>query len=53
MSKKHYVAFAESVARIEDSEGRGRVAKLVADVCAQFGGKFDRGRFYWACKVKG
>ena len=53
MSKKHFQALADAIACIENAEERERAAKLVADVCIGFNGRFDRGRFYGACGVEG
>ena len=51
MSKQQFVVFAERIARIENAKERARTAKLVADVCAQFGRLFDRAQFYKAHNV--
>ncbi len=53
MSKKHFRALADAIASIADSTERERAARLVADVCIGFNGRFDRGRFYRACGVEG
>ena len=52
MSKKHFKAFAEAISGIENDEERGRVARIVADVCKGENGRFDYGRFYAACNVE-
>lgn len=53
MTRKQFVAFADEVKRIGDEQllNRYDVAVLVADVCSQFNGRFDRLRFYTACHV--
>jgi len=53
MSKKHFRALADAIASIPNKAERGRVARLIADVCIGFNGRFDRGRFYRACNVEG
>jgi hypothetical protein len=53
MSKKHFRALADAIACIDNSEERARAARAVADVCAGFNGRFDRGRFLRACNVEG
>ena len=53
MSKKHFRALADAIANIADNVERERAARLVADVCIGFNGRFDRGRFYRACNVEG
>ncbi len=51
MSKKHFEALAKAVwnNRNMDSLTPEQVAKMLADVCAQFNGMFDRDRFIAAC----
>jgi hypothetical protein len=51
MSKKHFRALADAIANIADKTERERAARLVADVCIGFNGRFDRGRFLRACGV--
>lgn len=53
MSKKHFRALADAIATIANKTERERVARLIADVCNGFNGRFDRGRFYRACNVEG
>jgi hypothetical protein len=53
MSKKHFRALADAIASIADKRERERAARLVADVCIGFNGRFDRGRFLRACGVEG
>jgi hypothetical protein len=53
MSKKHFRALADAIANIADKTERERAARLVADVCIGFNGRFDRGRFLRACGVEG
>lgn len=52
MSRKHFVALAETIARIENNEVREQTARAVASVCAECNGRFDRGRFLRACGVE-
>ena len=56
MSKKHFKRLAEIVrtqvegAATEDQKMAARsLAHLMADFCAEFNGRFDRGRFLAAC----
>jgi len=53
MSKKHFRALADAIASIANTAERQRAARLVADVCVGFNGRFDRGRFYRECNVEG
>lgn len=53
MSKKHFRALADAIAAIANNKERERAARLIADVCIGFNGRFDRGRFYRACNVEG
>jgi hypothetical protein len=52
MSKKHFNALAARIACIADSKVREEVACAIAGVCADFNGRFDRGRFLRACGVE-
>jgi len=52
MTKKHFRAFADAIANIDDRTERERVASLVANVCRQFNSRFDRERFLRACGVR-
>jgi len=52
MSRKDYVAFADRISNIENTEERERAARLIADVCSNDNGRFDYGRFYSACNVQ-
>lgn len=52
MSRKHFSALALAIAEISDKEERARAARLIADVCAESNGRFDRQRFYYACGVR-
>jgi len=52
MWKKHFKAFAAAIACIDDVDERARAAKMVAEVCSEFSGRFDRERFFGACGVQ-
>ena len=52
MSRKHFVALAANIARIENLEVRKQTAQAVAAVCADCNGNFDRARFFRACGVE-
>jgi len=45
MTKKHFEAFAEEIAKIEDSNIRGCVTHVVSSVCGKFNNRFDHARF--------
>jgi len=46
MTRRHFQAFAEAIRCSDfDYATRQQVARLVADVCAGFNGRFDRERF--------
>jgi len=53
MSRKHFKALAEAIAKIQDDQQRAELAESVADVCKGSNPNFDRNRFYQACGVKG
>jgi hypothetical protein len=49
MSKKHFVALAQSIARITDTNAREQAAKAVSAACKQFNPLFDEQCFIEAC----
>lgn len=51
MTRKHYVALAESIRHIDDIDARKAAAQAVADVCKRDNAAFDRARFFVACGV--
>jgi hypothetical protein len=52
MSKKHFVALAERISKIEDVKARETAARAVADVCAMLSDNFQFCRFLRACGVE-
>lgn len=52
MTRRHYTAFANAIAEIDDPKIRRIVAELVADVCRSDNSRFDRERFYDVCGVR-
>ena len=53
MSRKHFKALAEAIAKIQDDAQRAELAESVADVCKADNPNFKRDLFYRACGVKG
>lgn len=53
MSKKHFIALAEAISRIENADERKRTAELVGTVCEECNGRFDWSRWLRACNVEG
>ena len=51
MTKKHFEAFADKIAQIEDNKTREYVALLVAEVCRRFNDNFDYDRFFEVCGI--
>jgi len=49
MSRKHFNALAKAISTIANIPDRGRVADLIAAVCADANPNFDRRRFLAAC----
>jgi hypothetical protein len=52
MSRKHFVALASEIHKIQDDASRRAAAIAVVAACRQFNGAFDAGRFYTACGVE-
>ena len=53
MSKKDFIALAETISRIENADERKRVARAIGDVCAEHNRLFDWNRWSRACGVEG
>ncbi len=53
MSKKHFRALADAIARIADKAERERVCELVGAVCAGCNGRFCWYTWRAACGVRG
>ncbi len=53
MTRKHFKAIAEAIAKITDDYQRAELAESVADVCKASNPNFKRDLFYRACGVKG
>lgn len=51
MSRKHYVLLAQHIAQIADDAARYAAATAVANACAADNSRFDRSRFYAACRT--
>lgn len=51
MTKRVFEAFAAAI-RVLPKKDRKVVAEVVASVCAQFNGRFDKDRFLAAAKVE-
>lgn len=51
MTRKHFIALAREIAKIESSHVRYAAASAVANAAIEFNPLFDRERFYDACKV--
>jgi hypothetical protein len=49
MTRKHFIALAQTVAAIETPAKRREQARINADICAQSNPRFDRARFLAAC----
>jgi hypothetical protein len=49
MSRKHFKAVAETVAKITDAAMRQQIAELLAAQFAMINPRFDRARFLAAC----
>jgi hypothetical protein len=49
MTKKHFVALASEIARLEDKAERYACFQVIARVAEQFNPSFDRVRFLRAC----
>jgi len=46
MTRKHFIAFAEAVAKIKDESNREYVASLIGTVLAEDNPRFDWERFH-------
>jgi hypothetical protein len=51
MSRKHYIAVAERIRRIDTRPAREQIAHDMADIFAEDNPRFDRARFLEACGV--
>lgn len=49
MTKKHFIAIAETISKIENTNERYQMAKLNAISFAKQNPRFDYSRFYKAC----
>lgn len=49
MSRKHFVALAQEISKIQDARERQVAAEAVANACAEHNDRFDRQRFLQAC----
>lgn len=49
MSRKHFVAIAETVRSIENLETRRHIGEMMASLCASSSRNFNRMRFLCAC----
>lgn len=52
MSKKHFIALAAAISKIENKAKRREMAEFNAAECAKMNSRFDRARFLAACGVK-
>lgn len=52
VSRKHFKAIADAIAKIPDYDTRKQVASEIATACAAVNKEFSRSKFYEACKVK-
>jgi hypothetical protein len=51
MTRKHFKAIAESIAKIENLDSRVEAYRVMADMCEKENVHFDRKRFREACKI--
>jgi hypothetical protein len=49
MTKKHFIAMAARLAKMECADCRREAAEAFADIAAQANASFDRARFLAAC----
>jgi len=49
MSKKHFIALAKAISRIQDHDERARMADLIGEVCADFNENFNWSTWRIAC----
>lgn len=52
MTKQHLIALSEEISRISDLTARTAACIAVAGVAARFNPRFDRDRFFTACRVQ-
>lgn len=52
MTKKHFQAIAESIAKIQDMNERKRQAEFQAELCKAANPRFDEKRFFAACGIE-
>ena len=52
MSKKHFIALAAALSKIDCEKCRRTAAEAVADFSAADNARFDRARFLTACGLK-
>lgn len=51
MTRQHFQALADEIAKIADNAARKLAAQAAARACKQFNGKFNEFKFYDACGV--
>lgn len=51
MSKKHFIAMAETISKISDLDERRKQAEFQAEFFAAQNPRFDFSRFYAACNI--
>jgi hypothetical protein len=51
MTRKHFEAIAQAIAKIEDLDTRVMIAEAMARTCAQANPRFNQTKFFEACGV--